>query len=156
MLYRAKDVSVFHLLVLSRQRGGLRGHRELRENRIRTADLNWPKGYYIPRHITHRKNFERVGSSPGEQPLCGAGWALISGWWAITLCLTCFVKYIYIITIAIFFSVLVNYFYPISLILLCCSFFPDFLLHPTGRKGEWVNGCVAPSCWWVKQHYFFF
>jgi len=50
VLYRAKAI-------LSK------GPKEMGGNRIRTADLNWPKGYSIPYDIRCNENFEGSESS---------------------------------------------------------------------------------------------
>ena len=51
MLYRARDISVFQLPALPCHQREMGDHNELRGDRTRTADLNWPKGYSIPYDI---------------------------------------------------------------------------------------------------------
>jgi len=47
---------------------GLRGHKKLGEDRTRTADLSWSKGYSVPYAIMHKK-LKEVRSWPGRQLL---------------------------------------------------------------------------------------
>ena len=102
VLYRAKDIPVSQFLVLSCKWRWLRGHKELGWDRSRTADLNWPKGYSIPYNIL-QKPWKMVGTWPREKPLLRDRLG-IGEWWAIALCITCFVYvYIYTITIILFF-----------------------------------------------------
>lgn len=66
------------------------------------TDRNWPKGYPIPYGFTLKNKIGRVGW--GCCHFLGTDWALVNGWWAIALCITCFVYvYIYTITIILFF-----------------------------------------------------
>lgn len=45
-------------------KGKLRGHKKLGGDRIRIADLNWPKGFSIPYNIM-RRDFKNCGESAG-------------------------------------------------------------------------------------------
>ena len=65
LLYRAKAICS-------------KGPKELGGNRIRTADLNWPKGYSRPHDIVQNE-FEGDGSSSGLFPCLWASWASVEG-----------------------------------------------------------------------------
>lgn len=95
MLYGAKDISLPQLLMLSCQWERLQGHKDLREDRTRTAHPTRPKGYSIPYGIIW-KTHKTEGSWPGGLLLL-RNWLGISKWWAIVLCIICFVNvYIYL------------------------------------------------------------
>jgi len=106
-LHGAKNISVSQLLLLSYQLGdGGEWEEDTRSwgDRTRTPNLNWPKGYSAP-YATKKPIKLRVvvqwGSCCSE-----TGWASISRWLAILLCLIHFVKYIhtYVIFTVISFS----------------------------------------------------
>lgn len=59
----------FQLLVLSCQCKGMRGHKELRGDRTRTSELNWPKGYFMTYDII----WKNLGSWLGRG-------VLLKGW----------------------------------------------------------------------------
>ena len=48
---------------------GLGGHKDLGEDRIRTADLNWPRGYSIPYDIIKKESLKKRANSGGFLPL---------------------------------------------------------------------------------------
>lgn len=132
VLHGAKDVSTSYVLPA----GGLQGHRKLREGRIRTAHLNWPKGHSILYNIMQKalKIVELVRGCCFWE----TGWTSVGAWWAFVSCINHFVNiyYIIIITVIIFFlpsfSVLVKSFYLNAQVLLC-SFIPSSFTSPIGR-----------------------
>lgn len=105
-LHRTKSIMTSHTDPPARSWG----HEELGAHRIGTADPTWPKGH--PRAQHHVTNdFKTVC-----RHCVGEGWASISRWWAISLCITWFVNVYYNITVTIIllfsaFSMLVNSFY---------------------------------------------
>lgn len=90
VLYSAIQIST-ELLILSYQWQGLRVYKELGEDRTRTADLSWTKGYSIPGSIMW-KSHKTVGSCPSSNCCSEIGWTLASRWWVIVLHITCFVN----------------------------------------------------------------
>ena len=129
MLYRAKTI-------LSR------GPKELGENRIRTADLIWPKGYSIPYDIM-QKEFWRAWEFISLPSIAqGASWASVGGYIEQVSCAS-FVIYMYdytyvVITIFLL-SILVNSFISIH------EFYIFFLFSPPshsseGSASEWLCG----------------
>lgn len=133
--YRAKDISVSHLLVLSCQWGGLGGHQELGGYRMRTSKLSCPKSYSIPHNIM----WKRLGNGRELIRQANTAGRLGISQWVMSncSCITCFVCMFYtiIITIIIFFpfSVLASNFKINPWVLL---FFSDSLPHSTGSRGS--------------------
>jgi len=76
VLYRAKDISVFQLLILSCQRGLWR-NKELGGDRMSTADLIWPKRIF---HKYCEKNIKLWGVGHRGSHSSGISLALVSGW----------------------------------------------------------------------------
>ena len=113
-----------------------------RAGRGQTQD-SWPKLAKGVFHTIwcHSKQYIGVASRGGGTGCSGIGWALVIRWWAIALCITCFV-HIFIVII-ILFSVLINCLYlnPQA------SVFSFLSPIPERERGGWVNGCVVLSCW---------
>lgn len=95
-----------------------------------------------------------ITSGGGRTSCSWMGWALVSGWWKIALCIRCFVYSFITIIIIIFlsFSVLLNCLYLNPWILLFFSilyflFLLFFLSHPTGSgDSEWMSMWCLPVC----------
>ena len=101
MLHKAKDI-------LSKR------PKELGENRIRIADLNWPNGYSIPYDIMWKENLEGGGSSSHSLPLLrgelGIVWGMVSKYLCITVIYIHIYIHIAITTVFSLFSITVNSF----------------------------------------------
>lgn len=68
MLHTVKDIPVSQLILMKG-----------REERVRTADVNWPNGYSMLYDIMQKENSQGSESSESSAH-CGANWALVSGW----------------------------------------------------------------------------
>lgn len=134
--------SVFQLLLLFCQQWGLRGHKELGKDRIRTADLNWRKRYSIPYTITW--NSYKTGELARGHMLF-KDWLGIC-WWVISvLFISCVNMYVYIyllcacVHICMLLSLLLFFLSFTALVSSCIStqkfcfvFFPNLSPIPLG------------------------
>ena len=86
----------------------------------------------------------------------GTNWASIGKWWAIALCITCFVYSNSFISIVILLLLLLLLLVSSLSILLNSSYLNPRVLPfsfwfsspiPLSWGGEWVSGCVVLSCW---------
>lgn len=71
------------------------GPKDLGGNRIRAAELKWPKGYSIPHDIKQEefcRGWECIWLSSTAQR---TSWVLVGGWWAITCASLVIYSYIY-------------------------------------------------------------
>ena len=132
-LYRAKDTSVSLLLIL-----------DLGEDRTRTADLGWPKGYCIPCDIMWKITWKNwVGwRAAAAQGLAGPSSAGGKQLLCASLFLSKYILLIVVLVVVVFFSyssLLLNSFYLNPRILLCCFFSPDSLPCATGKGSEWTT-----------------